>query len=151
MKFARTGVNITLMIVKCLCTEEEVKRYLPEKLCGWALDALNYLPYEFWKPDQKYRAWTLQETLYFLFLRLSKFAKLYGDAFERYLIEWDEYEKLVLQCEIDRSVFQSDVVDRKELASKEKTRDLNFKVEQTPNENFAKISFDQKASENFFD
>ena len=44
-------------------TEEDVKRYLPEKLCGWALDALNYLPHEFWKSDQKFRAWTLQETL----------------------------------------------------------------------------------------
>ena len=24
-----------------MCTEGDVKRYLPEKLCGWALDALN--------------------------------------------------------------------------------------------------------------
>ena len=25
-------------------SEEEVKRFLPDKLCGWALDALNFLP-----------------------------------------------------------------------------------------------------------
>ena len=64
MKFGRTGVGITWMCVNFSFgwTEEEVKRYLPEKLCGWALDALNYLPREFLKSDQKHRAWTLQET-----------------------------------------------------------------------------------------
>ena len=83
-------------------TEEEVKKYLPEKLCDWALDSLNYLPHKFWKPDQKYRAWTLQETLYFFDLRLSNNPQFYEDAFERYLIEKEEYKEAVLQCEIDR-------------------------------------------------
>ena len=102
-------------------TEDEVKRYLPEKLCDWALDSLNYLPHKFWKSDQKYRAWTLQETLYFFDLRLSNNPQFYKDAFERYLIEKEEYEEAVLQCEIDRPVFQSDVVDGEELQRQERT------------------------------
>ena len=111
-------------------TEEEVKRYLPGKLCGWALEALNYLPHEFWKSDQKkHRAWTLQETLYFFDLSLSNFPTMYEDAFDRYLIEKEKYEKTVLQCEIERPVFQSDVVDRKKLESKEVTQKIETKVE----------------------
>ena len=102
-------------------TEEEVKRYLPEKLCDWALDSLNYLPHKFWKTDQRNRAWTLQETLYFFDLRLSNNPQFYEDAFERYLIEKEEYEEAVLQCEIDRPVFQSDVVDGEELQRQERT------------------------------
>ena len=102
-------------------SEEEVKRFLPDKLCGWALDALNYLPRAFWKTDQRNRAWTLQETLYFFDLRLSNNPQFYEDAFERYLIEKEEYEEAVLQCEIDRPVFQSDVVDGEELQRQERT------------------------------
>ena len=102
-------------------SEEEVKRFLPDKLCGWALDALNYLPRAFWKTDQRNRAWTLQETLYFFDLRLSNNPQFYEDAFERYLIEKEEYEEAVLQCENDRPVFQSDVVDREELPLQERT------------------------------
>ena len=102
-------------------SEEEVKRYLPEKLCDWALDSLNYLPHKFWKTDQRNRAWTLQGTLYFFDLRLSNNPQFYEDAFERYLIEKEEYEEAVLQCEIDRPVFQSDVVDGEELQRQERT------------------------------
>ena len=102
-------------------SEEEVKRFLPDKLCGWALDALNYLPRAFWKTDQRNRAWTLQETLYFFDLRLSNNPKFYEDAFERYLIEKEEYEKAALKYEIDRPVFPSDVVDREELPLQERT------------------------------
>ena len=40
----------------------------------------------------KYRAWTLQETLYFFDLRLSNNPKFGENAFERYLIEKEEYE-----------------------------------------------------------
>ena len=50
-------------------------RYLPEKLCGWALDASNYLPKDFWKTRQNYRARTHQEILYFFDLRVSNFPK----------------------------------------------------------------------------
>ena len=110
-------------------TEEEVKRYLPLKLCGWALEALNYMPIEFWKSDQKHRTWTLQETLYFFDLSMSNFPTMYEDAFDRYLIEKEEYEKTVLQCETGRPVFQSYDVDRKKLESKEVTRNLETKVE----------------------
>ena len=102
-------------------SEEEVKRFLPDKLCGWALDALNYLPRAFWKTDQRNRAWTLQETLYFFDLRLSNNPQFYEDAFERYLIEKEEYEKAALKYEIDRPVFPSDVVDREELPLQERT------------------------------
>ena len=101
-------------------TEEEVKRYLPEKLCGWALDALNYLLHEFWTSDQKIRAWTLQETLYFFDTRLSNNPEFYENAFDRYLIEKEEYEKEALQCEVDSPVFQSDFVDREELPHQER-------------------------------
>ena len=104
-----------------LWSEEEVKRFLPDKLCCWALDALNYLPRGFWKTDQRNRAWTLQETLYFFDLRLSDNPQFYEDAFERYLIEKEEYEEAVLQCEIERPVFQSDVVDGEELQRQERT------------------------------
>ena len=102
-------------------TEEEVKRYLPEKLCDWALDSLNYLQHKLWKSDQKYRAWTLQETLYLFDLRLSNNPQFYEDAFERYLIEKEEYEEAVLRCEIDRPVFQSDVFDGEGLQCQERT------------------------------
>ena len=102
-------------------SEEEVKRFLPDKLCCWALDALNYLPRGFWKTDQRNRAWTLQETLYFFDLRLSNNPQFYEDAFERYLVEKEEYEEAVLQCENDRPVFQSDVVDGEELQRQERT------------------------------
>ena len=101
-------------------TEEEVRRYLPEEFCGWALDALNYLPHEFWKSDQKFRAWTLQEILYFFDTRLSDNPQFYDDAFERYLIQKEEYEKEALECEVDRPVFQSDFVDREELPRQER-------------------------------
>ena len=62
-----------------------------------------------------YRAWTLQETLYFFDLRLSNNPKFCEDAFERYLMETEEYENKALQCEVDRPMFQSDFVDREEL------------------------------------
>ena len=62
-------------------------------------------------------------------MSLSNFPTIYEDAFDRYLIEKENYKKTVLQCEIDRPVFQSDVVDRKKLESKEVTRNLETKVE----------------------
>ena len=57
--------------------------------------------------------------MYFLDPRLSNNPQFYEDAFERYFIEKEEYEKESLQCEIDRRVFQSDVVDREELPRQE--------------------------------
>ena len=99
------------------------------KLCGWALEALNYLPREFWKSDRKHLAWTLQETLYFFDLSLSNFPTMYEDAFEKYLIEKAEYEEALLQDKIDRAVFQSFDVDRKEVESKEVTQKIEMKVE----------------------
>ena len=98
-----------------------MKRFLPEKLCGWTLDALNYLPRGFWKTDRGNRAWTLQETLYFFDLRPFNNPQFYEDAFERYLIEKEEHGKVALKWEIDKPGFQSDVVDREELQRRART------------------------------
>ena len=78
------------------------------------------MPHDFWKSDQKFRAWTLQETLYFFDTRLANNPQFYEVALERYLIEKEEYEKKALQCEVDRPVFQSDFVDREELPRQER-------------------------------
>ena len=83
--------------------------------------ALNHLPREFWKPNQKY-AWTLKENLYFFDLRLSNISKMYQVAFERYLTEKKEIEKAALQCEIGKTVFQCDVADTEELPSNKRTQ-----------------------------
>ena len=135
MKFGRIGVSITWMF---MWTEEEVKRYLPDKISGWALDALNYLPNEFWKFDQKFRAWTLQETLYFFNLRLSSFPMMHEDAFGRYLIEKEEYEEEVLQSEINKPVFHVRLLT-------EKSSGTSFKW------CYSQFSYEQKTSKKFFD
>ena len=69
---------------------------------------------------------------------------MYENAFERYLIEKEEYEKTVLQCEIDRPLFESDVVDRKKLESKEVTRNLETKVERVSADVIVKPVMTQK-------
>ena len=52
---------------------------------------------------------------------------MYENAFGRYSIEKEQDQEVFYQCEIDRPVFESDVVDRIELASKQMTRTLNDK------------------------
>ena len=127
MKFGRTGVSGIWMFVKCSCGQKKKSRDTCQRSCDWALDSLNYLPHKFWKSNQKYRAWTPQEFLYFFDLRLYSNPQFYEDAFGRYLIEKEEYEEAVLQCEIDRPVFQSDVVDGEELQRQERTPTSNKK------------------------
>ena len=125
MKFGMTGVSTTWMFVMCSCGQKKKSRDICQIFaCGWALDALNYLAREFWKLDQMYRAWTLPETLYFFDLRLSNFRTVYQDAFDGYLIEEEEIEKAALQCEIEKTMFESDLADREELPRPERTQQI---------------------------
>ena len=48
------------------------------------------MPYEFWKPDQKYRAWTLQEIFYFFDVSLSNNPQFFEEACEKYMIEKED-------------------------------------------------------------
>ena len=102
--------------------EEEVKRHSPEKLCGWALDSLNYLTRVFWKPDQQKCAWTPQETLYLFDVRVSNFPQSYVEAFDRYFMERKNIKQAFLQCEKHKPLFQGEIVDRNELATAESTK-----------------------------
>ena len=52
-------------------TEEEMMKWLPTKLCGWALNAVSDLPRGYWRSTPGKQAWTLTETLYQFDLRLS--------------------------------------------------------------------------------
>ena len=52
-------------------TEEEMMKWLPTKLCGWALKAVRDLPRGYWRLTPGKQAWTLTETLYQFDLRLS--------------------------------------------------------------------------------
>ena len=46
-------------------------KWLPTKLCGWALHAVSDLTRGFWRPTPGKQAWTLTETLYQFEIRLS--------------------------------------------------------------------------------
>ena len=52
-------------------TEEEMMKWLPTKLCGWALNAVSDLPRGYWRSTPGKQAWTLTETLYQFDIRLS--------------------------------------------------------------------------------
>ena len=52
-------------------TEEEMIKWLPTKLCGWALNAVSDLPRGYWRSTPGKQAWTLTETLYQFDIRLS--------------------------------------------------------------------------------
>ena len=52
-------------------TEEEMMKWLPTKLCGWALNAVSDLPRGYWRSTPGKQAWTLTETLYQFDVRLS--------------------------------------------------------------------------------
>ena len=57
--------------MKLGCTEEQTMKWLPTKLCGWALNAVSDLPRGYWRSTPGKEAWTLTETLYQFDLRLS--------------------------------------------------------------------------------
>ena len=46
-------------------------KWLPTKLCGWALNAVTDLPRGYWRSTPGKQAWTLTETLYQFDIRLS--------------------------------------------------------------------------------
>ena len=46
-------------------------KWLPTKLCGWALNAVSDLPRGYWRSTPEKQAWTLTETLYQFDIRLS--------------------------------------------------------------------------------
>ena len=52
-------------------TEEEMMKWLPTKLCGWALTAVCDIPRGFWRSAPEKHAWTLTETLYQFDIQLS--------------------------------------------------------------------------------
>ena len=72
-----------------------------------------------------------QKLCTFFDLRLSNNSNVSEDAFCRHLIETEEYEKAALHCDIDKPVFQSDVVDREVSPRQERTRksDLHLKTD----------------------
>ena len=51
-------------------TEEEMMKWLPTKMCGWALNAVSDLPRSYWRSTPEKQAWTLTETLYQFDIRL---------------------------------------------------------------------------------
>ena len=52
-------------------TEEEVMKWLPTKLCGWALNVVRDLPRGYWRSTLEKQAWTLTETLYQFDIRFT--------------------------------------------------------------------------------
>ena len=52
-------------------TEEDMMKWFPTKLCGWALNAVSDLQRGYWRSTPGKRAWTLTETLYQFDVRLS--------------------------------------------------------------------------------
>ena len=52
-------------------TEEELLKWSPTKLCGWALNAVSDFSRDYCWPTQWKQAWTLTETLYQFDIRLS--------------------------------------------------------------------------------
>ena len=51
-------------------TEEEMMKWLPTKLCGWAMNAVGDLPRGCWRSTLGKQEWTLTETLYQFDIRL---------------------------------------------------------------------------------
>ena len=52
-------------------TEEETMKWLPTKMCGWALNAVSDLPRGYWRSTPLKQTLTLTETLYQFDIRLS--------------------------------------------------------------------------------
>ena len=51
--------------------EEEMMKWLPTKLCGWALNSVSDLSRGYWRSTPEKQAWTLTETLYQFDILLS--------------------------------------------------------------------------------
>ena len=66
-------------------TEEEMMKWLPTKLCGWALNAVSDLPRGYWRSTAGKQAWTLTETLYQFDIRLSDAPVFYERSYNSFV------------------------------------------------------------------
>ena len=66
-------------------TEEEMMKWLPTKLCGWALNAVRDLPRGYWRSTPGKQAWTLTETLYQFDIRLSDNPFFYERSYNMFI------------------------------------------------------------------
>ena len=66
-------------------TEEEMMKWLPTKLCGWALNAVSDLPRGYWPSTAGKQAWTLTETLYKFDIRLSDNPNFYERSYNLFV------------------------------------------------------------------
>ena len=66
-------------------TEEEMMKWLPTKLCGWALNAVSDLPRGYWRSTPGKQAWTLTETLYQFDIRLSDNPLFYERSYNLFI------------------------------------------------------------------
>ena len=66
-------------------TEEEMMKWLPTKLCGWALNAVSDLPRGYWRSTPGKQTWTLTETLYQFDIRLSDNPLLYEQSYNLFV------------------------------------------------------------------
>ena len=65
--------------------EEEMMKWLPTKLCGWALNAVSDLPRGYWRSTTGNQAWTLTETLYQFDIRLSDTPVFYEQSYNLFI------------------------------------------------------------------
>ena len=71
--------------IKLGWTEEEMMKWLPTKLCGWALNAVSDLPRGYWRSTPGKQAWTLTETLYQFDIRLSDNPLFYERSYNMFV------------------------------------------------------------------
>ena len=62
-------------------------KWLPTKLCGWALNAVSDLPRGYWRSTPEKQAWTLTETLYQFDIRLSYNPLFYVQSYSLFIRE----------------------------------------------------------------
>ena len=78
-------------------TEEEMMKWLPTKLCGWALNAVSDLPRGYWRSTAGKQAWTLAETLYQFDIRLSDNPLFYEQSYSLFIRgkvgNWTEFSE----------------------------------------------------------
>ena len=66
-------------------TEEEMMKWLPSKLCGWALNAVSDLPRSYWRSAPGKQSWTLTETLYQFDIQLSDNPLFYEQSYNLFV------------------------------------------------------------------
>ena len=66
-------------------TKEEMMKWLPTKLCGWALNAVSDLPRGYWLSTPGEQAWILTETLYQFDIRLSDNPLFYEQSYNMFV------------------------------------------------------------------